>query len=78
MKTRFIICLLLIFGSTRVNSQNAGWSKEDRTSIYNECMNNISKYPNLTIEQRESICLCYVTKVTKDYDKQSYQKFNGY
>jgi ABC-type bacteriocin/lantibiotic exporter with double-glycine peptidase domain len=62
---------MLVF--VNVNSQSNDWTKDDRNNVYNECLSYISKYQNLTTEQRESICICYLDEITKKYSKKEYQ-----
>lgn len=54
-------------------SQSTEWTKEDRSSIYDDYLNNLVKYKNLTKEQKESISLCCLDEVTKKYIKTDLQ-----
>ena len=72
MKKKISLCLLLSLFILRTYAQEYDWTKDDRNNIYNECMNYISKYKNLTNEQKESISICYLDEITKKYSKKEY------
>lgn len=56
-----ILCLVTI----KINSQTTNWTKDDRNNLYSDCMSYSTKYKNLSGEQKESICLCYLEETTK-------------
>jgi hypothetical protein len=68
-----ISTLALIFISTLTFSQNSDWSKTDRNNIFEECMSVTSKYNNITKEQKESLSLCFLEEITKQFSKKEYQ-----
>ncbi|MFH2144044.1 MAG: hypothetical protein ABIJ97_16585 [Bacteroidota bacterium] len=73
MKTNFLILMAFVFFTFYSFAQTNTWTKDDRTNIYNDCMGFIGKYPNLTIEQKKSISMCYLNEIEKQYSKQEYQ-----
>lgn len=68
-----IFTLALIFISTFTFSQNYDWSKTDRNNVFEECMSATSKYKNISKEQQESLSLCFLEEITKQYSKKEYQ-----
>lgn len=72
MKTYFTLFLFFIFLSYSTAQSNI-WPKDERNNIYNDCLNYIEKYPKLTQVQKESISLCYLDELTKQYTVQEYQ-----
>jgi hypothetical protein len=55
-------------------SQNdfQAWTKADRENLYEDCLSYITKYKSTTQDQRESISLCYLEKVTEKYGKNDF------
>jgi hypothetical protein len=64
-----ITCLLVI----KIKSQTSNWTKDDRNNLYSDCMSYSTKYKNLSGEQKESICLCYLEETTKKYIKTDFE-----
>jgi hypothetical protein len=74
MKTKFILLFMsIVLIGFSCFGQSGIWTKEDRNNIYDDCMSYIGKYKNLNTDQRESISLCYLNEITKQYTKQEYQ-----
>ena len=73
MKKTILLCGVALFYSMRSNAQNNTWTKSDNENLFSECRSYISKYVNLTDEQRESLCMCYYKEINKKYDKTEYQ-----
>ncbi len=71
MKT-FLLISFFAF-SVSCFSQSTEWTKEDRSSIYDDYLNALVKYKNLTKDQKESISLCCLDEVTKKYTKKELQ-----
>jgi hypothetical protein len=56
------------------NAQDYAWTKNDRNLIYEECLSILSsEYKTLTIDQKETISLCYLGEITSKYSKNDYQ-----
>ncbi len=71
---RSFLFLVLLLGIQSLSfAQGASWSRDDRSSIYLECTSLLGQYPQLTVEQKESIGLCYLDELTKKYSKADYQ-----
>lgn len=70
---KIITTITLISVSTISFAQNSDWSKSDRNNIFEECMNVVSKYKNISKDQQESLSLCYLEEITKQYSKREYQ-----
>jgi hypothetical protein len=68
-----ILTLTFILISTISFSQNSDWSKTDRNNVFEECMSATSKYKNISKEQQESLSLCFLEEITKQYSKSEYQ-----
>ena len=67
----YIIAFSII--STISFSQNTDWSKTDRNNVFEECMSATLKYKNISKEQQESLSLCFLEEITKQYSKKEYQ-----
>ncbi len=63
------ICVLTL----QVFSQSTEWTKDDRNNVYSEYLNVLTKYKNVTNDQKESISLCCLEEITKKYTKKEYQ-----
>jgi len=65
--------ILLLFAAVSFNclSQN-DWTKDDRNNLYDEYLGIITKYKNLTSEQKESIGLCCLDATTTKYTKKDF------
>ena len=70
-KNIYTIAFLLI--SAFAFSQNTDWSKIDRNNVFEECMSATAKYKNISKEQQESLSLCFLEEITKQYTKKEYQ-----
>ncbi len=64
-----IILFISILVSCSCIAQN-DWTKDDRTTIYNEFLDVLSKYKMLTLEQKESIGLCSLESTTQKFTKK--------
>lgn len=74
-----IILALLCFSTLTIFSQTTPsvpdvWSKSDRSNLFEDCMSYITKYKNLSNDQKESISLCYLDEVTKKYSRADFQE----
>lgn len=69
----FAALILTLLSPALALSQASDWTKDDRNNIFNDCMGQLGKYPNLTNEQKESMSLCYLDELTKKYGKREYQ-----
>lgn len=72
-QTLLIIALLFTSGTFAFSQNNSDWTKDDRTGIFDDCITTLTKFKNITQEQKESIALCYLDEVTKKYTKKEYQ-----
>ncbi len=66
----FVSIVLFAFG---VKAQTSNWTKDDRNNLYSDCMSYATKYNTITVEQKESICLCYLEETTKKYVKSDFE-----
>jgi len=67
---------LLIIGlviSISSMAQSSSWTKADKNNLYQDCMTTLTKYKNLSKDQRESISLCYFQEIIKKYTKDDFQ-----
>lgn len=62
--------ILLCFS---LKSQSPIWTKDDRNNLYDDCVNYTTKYRNVSNEQKESLCLCYLEEITKKYAKGDFE-----
>jgi hypothetical protein len=70
---KLISSFLFMLGLTAgAHAQSNSWSKDDRNSLYNDCSSYLAKYPSLSVEQKESMGLCYLDEITKKYSKADY------
>jgi hypothetical protein len=68
LTTALITANLIVFGQANT------WAKSDRNLIYEECLAHLTtEYRSLTLEQRETISLCYLNEITAKYNKDDYQ-----
>lgn len=72
MKYVLLISTLNI-GIQCVTSGQNKWSKSDRNILYDNCISIVSKNKELTKEQSESVCLCYIDEVSNKYSSEDYQ-----
>ena len=70
---KIIYTLTLVFFSVLSFSQNSEWTKAERNNLFEECMSATSKYKNISKEQQESLSLCFLEEITKQYSKKEYQ-----
>lgn len=68
---KIIIPIVILFYQS-VFSQTQDWKKDDRAFVFDECMTATVMYKNITQEQQESLCLCYLEKITDEYSKSEY------
>lgn len=67
------IVVLLLFKTTstcQVDLQS--WTKSDRENLFQDCLSHLSKYKGTLQEQKESISLCYLEKITEKYSKNDF------
>jgi len=67
-----LVVIALTFLSILVSAQDRGWTKGTRTIVYEEYMSLLSKYQNLQQGQKETIALCCVEEVVKQFSKADY------
>lgn len=67
-----LIVIALTFLSILVSAQDRGWTKGSRTIVFEEYMSLLSKYQNLQQGQKETIALCCVEEVVKQFAKADY------
>ena len=70
---KFVLLISFIVSSLLSFSQSSEWTKDDRNNVYSEYLNALTKYKNVTNDQKESISLCCLDEVTKKYTKKEYQ-----
>jgi hypothetical protein len=71
---QFITATAFLILHISASGQDYSWTKNDRSLIYEEClaiMNSEFKY--LTLDQKETISLCYLGEITTKYSKNDYQ-----
>jgi hypothetical protein len=69
---KFFLLLSIFACSLASFSQSTEWTKEERNSIYDECLNGLTKYKSITNNQKDSISLCCLEEITKKYTKKDY------
>ena len=68
LTTALITANLIVFG------QATTWAKSERNLIYEECLAHLTtEYRTLTLDQRETVSLCYLNEITAKYNKNDYQ-----
>lgn len=68
LTTALIISTQFIFGQDNI------WGKSDRNLIYEECLAHLTtEYKSLSLEQRETMSLCYLNEITAKFNKNEYQ-----
>ncbi len=55
-------------------SQTKAWTKAERTTLYNNCMNVMKTYDTPSAEQKEKISLCCLGEITKKYSKFAFDE----
>lgn len=72
---KIILILISVFVSANLFAQTTEqvWTKDARNGVYNDILNEITVYKNLTEEQKQSIGLCCLNKITDDYKMSEYQ-----
>ena len=70
---KIVLLISFIVSSLLSISQSSEWTKDDRNNVYSEYLNALTKYKNVTNDQKESISLCCLDEVTKKYTKKEYQ-----
>jgi hypothetical protein len=73
MKLNIILLVSILAFSLTCFSQSSEWTKEDRNNIYDDYLNALTKYKNITKDQKESVALCCLDEATKKYTKKDYQ-----
>lgn len=70
--TKIILFVSLLISSLTSFAQSSDWTKDDRNNIYEEYLNALTKYRNITQEQKESISLCCLKEITEKYNKKEF------
>lgn len=73
MRTILFFCVALIASTTILKAQETPWTKDARNMVYNELLNELTPYKDLSQEQKESIALCGLDEITKKYSMTNYQ-----
>ena len=68
-----ILFFIAISISNILLAQSPNWAKDDRHNLFEDCMNYSTKYKNLSNDQKESLCLCYLEETTKKYAKSDFE-----
>ena len=71
--TKIILLVILFFSTLTCFSQVSEWTKDDRNNIYNEYLDALTKYKNITLDQKKSIALDCMKEITKKYTKKDYR-----
>ena len=64
-----ISLLISLFAFLSARSQTANWTKEEKNTLFSECMEYIKNYKDFNEYEKEKICLCYLDEITKKYTK---------
>jgi hypothetical protein len=71
---KIILTTVLISLTLFVFGQGNTWGKSDRNLIYEECLAFLTtEYKSLTLEQRETMSLCFLNEITAKFNKDEYQ-----
>lgn len=71
---QFLTLTVILFFHFVATGQDYSWTKNDRSLIYEECMSILNAdYKTLTLDQKETISLCYLGEITTKYSKNDYQ-----
>lgn len=62
-----IVCLVCIDAVAQTK-----WTKSERNNLYEDCISSVSKNSEISKEQKESICLCYIDEISKKYPSEEY------
>jgi len=73
MKTKIITLIFLVALSYNLNAQDSPWTKDTRNMVYNELLNELTPYKDISQDQKESIALCGLEEITKKYTMTDYQ-----
>lgn len=73
MKTKILTLIFFTALFCNLNAQSSQWTKDARNMIYNELLNELTPYKDITQEQKESIALCGLDEITKKYTMSDYQ-----
>ncbi len=73
MFKKILLSCVITFSAIISFSQSYDWTKEDRSEIYEDGLSAVSKNKSLTKEQRESLALCFLEEITKNYSKREYK-----
>lgn len=71
--TKIILFLSIFVSSFTCFSQNSEWTKDDRNTIYNEYLDALTKYKNISVDQKKSIALDCMKEITKKYTRKDYR-----
>jgi hypothetical protein len=73
---KIITIISIILGLTKICmgqvTSEAIWTKSDRENLYEDCLSYVMKYKSASQDQRESISLCYLEKITEKYGKNDF------
>ena len=61
-------------GQVEVPKQTTDWTKDDKSSYYNEISNYLNKY-EMTAQEKERVSLCFVDEITKTYTKSDMNNY---
>lgn len=73
MKTTFFLLIAVIAMALNLKAQDAPWTKDARNMVYNELLNELTPFKDVSQEQKESIALCGLDEITKKYSTITYQ-----
>lgn len=68
-----ILSLLTSISVFAQTTQKSKWLKAERENLYQECVDLSQCKKTLTEEQRESLCLCYLNEIEKNYTKEQFR-----
>lgn len=72
-KSVSIMLIISLISIGRIFSQETSWSKDGRSIVYTEFSDAVSPYKNLSQEQKETLSLCCLDEITKQFDQKEYQ-----
>ncbi len=71
---KLILAATILMTSIVGFGQTNSWNKSDRNLIYEDCLAFLTtEYRTLSLDQRETISLCYLNEITTKYNKDEYQ-----
>lgn len=72
MKLIKCISFFVLLSAQTLNAQSYEWTKQERNNIYENCMNELRNYKEMSQEINESLCLCYLNEITGKYRKRDF------